>query len=158
MAQQNATCHSDRRHHAKGLCYPCYLRDWHERHPDRRPAYGRKYRTQHPNAGRLYYLANVVRTAAREKARREADPDINRRRVAAKHGLTLVERDDLLSNPCEICGGVATDVDHDHETGHIRGALCGPCNTGIGRLRDDPELVARAAEYLAAHQPLLKIV
>jgi hypothetical protein len=39
-------------------------------------------------------------------------------------------------------------VDHCHTTGKVRGLLCQPCNKGIGALRDDPELVLRAAEYL----------
>lgn len=40
-------------------------------------------------------------------------------------------------------------VDHDHETGEVRGLLCGRCNHDVlGHLRDDPELIMRAAHYL----------
>lgn len=39
-------------------------------------------------------------------------------------------------------------VDHDEETGVVRGLLCEQCNTGIGKLRHDPELLTRAAEYV----------
>lgn len=56
---------------------------------------------------------------------------------------------------CEICG---TDkpggrfnnwhIDHDHDSGIVRGVLCALCNTGIGMFRDDPELLLRAVEYL----------
>ncbi len=50
---------------------------------------------------------------------------------------------------CEICQTrEATAWDHDHDTGLIRGRLCSPCNTGIGGLNDDPELLRRAIEYL----------
>lgn len=49
---------------------------------------------------------------------------------------------------CVICGEPATVVDHDHRTGHIRGALCHPCNTGLGFFRDDPTLLELAALYL----------
>ncbi|MCP4251056.1 MAG: hypothetical protein GY778_28800 [bacterium] len=40
-------------------------------------------------------------------------------------------------------------VDHCHETGEIRGLLCGRCNVALGMLRDDPELLRAAAEYLS---------
>ena len=36
------------------------------------------------------------------------------------------------------------NVDHDHETGRIRGVLCFQCNVGIGRLGDTLEGVMRA--------------
>lgn len=51
--------------------------------------------------------------------------------------------------PCQICGvRPATAWDHDHATGKIRGRLCSPCNTGIGGLGDDPEILRRAITYL----------
>jgi Recombination endonuclease VII len=49
---------------------------------------------------------------------------------------------------CVICGELATVVDHDHRTGHIRGALCHTCNAGLGFFRDDPVLLELAALYL----------
>jgi formate dehydrogenase maturation protein FdhE len=40
------------------------------------------------------------------------------------------------------------NIDHDHETGHIRGLLCGACNVAIGRLYDNADNCRRAAAYL----------
>ncbi len=59
----------------------------------------------------------------------------------------------IQDNRCAICG---TDnpgqrsfhVDHCHDTGKVRGLLCGNCNSGIGNLRDDIDLLKRAIEYL----------
>jgi hypothetical protein len=40
-------------------------------------------------------------------------------------------------------------VDHDHETGWVRGLLCKPCNRDVvGHLRDDSDAFRRGAEYL----------
>ena len=39
-------------------------------------------------------------------------------------------------------------IDHCHETGKVRGLLCGKCNRAIGCLDHSPELLKRAIEYL----------
>lgn len=42
---------------------------------------------------------------------------------------------------CAICGverhPLLLHIDHDHESGKVRGLLCSPCNTGLGMLRID---------------------
>ena len=53
-------------------------------------------------------------------------------------------------NKCEVCGREARLVyDHNHETGFVRGRLCGGCNTAIGMLGDSIEGLQRAVTYLA---------
>jgi hypothetical protein len=39
-------------------------------------------------------------------------------------------------------------IDHDHNTGFIRGLLCHDCNIGIGKLKDNIELLKSAIWYL----------
>lgn len=58
------------------------------------------------------------------------------------------------------CGGVCMNcklpnqsgkklsIDHDHNTGKVRGLLCFKCNLGLGYFNDDPALLRKAAEYL----------
>ncbi|WP_243708993.1 endonuclease VII domain-containing protein [Actinomadura sp. GC306] len=50
---------------------------------------------------------------------------------------------------CAVCFDFpAKHVDHDHETGAVRGIACHGCNSGMGQLRDDPVALRRAADYL----------
>lgn len=52
---------------------------------------------------------------------------------------------------CELCGGTNTRAmcaDHDHQTGVFRGWLCDPCNRGLGFLRENPVVLARAADWV----------
>lgn len=58
---------------------------------------------------------------------------------------------------CEICSSAGGKrgmfFDHDHTTGRFRGWLCSRCNTAIGQLRDDADLVAKALAYLQRGRP-----
>ena len=43
-------------------------------------------------------------------------------------------------------------VDHCHKTKTIRSLLCGDCNTGIGKFKDDVSLLKKVIEYLRRNQ------
>lgn len=43
-------------------------------------------------------------------------------------------------------------VDHDHETGIVRGLLCNACNTAIGMFEEDLERFGRAVDYLSRNR------
>lgn len=68
------------------------------------------------------------------------------------YGISLRQRDALAVAQglrCAICDAeVALHVDHCHDTGRVRGMLCGPCNRGIGLLRHDLSLLRSAVSYL----------
>ncbi len=67
--------------------------------------------------------------------------------LSEKHFRLLLESQNY---ECAICGKKDRSmvVDHNHETGKVRGLLCSPCNTGIGMLQDSVEIINRAVGYL----------
>lgn len=55
------------------------------------------------------------------------------------------------NNQCAVCEtplGKKFAIDHCHFTGEVRGILCSLCNSGIGLLRDNPDICERASIYL----------
>jgi hypothetical protein len=115
---------------------------------------------------RRWYRKNRKRVVAQRKAYRLAHPDrvlANQLRCQKLYGLryrrtklaklyhTSVEHIDRLLKikRCGICGSrKQLGIDHNHKTKKVRGRLCSNCNQGIGRFRDNPILLSRAAEYL----------
>ncbi len=53
---------------------------------------------------------------------------------------------------CAICKEREPEhIDHDHETGELRGVLCFNCNRALGYFGDDLLTMCRAADYLESH-------
>ena len=88
------------------------------------------------------------------------------------YGLSYTEYAKMFAEQlgvCDICGkeetaivpGRKTDktattardlsVDHDHETGAIRGLLCNACNHILGEAKDSATVLRSAADYLDKH-------
>lgn len=60
---------------------------------------------------------------------------------------------------CPICKkasipGVTANlvIDHDHDTGNARTWICDSCNTGLGRFKDNIELLKEAIKYLKKYK------
>jgi hypothetical protein len=58
---------------------------------------------------------------------------------------------------CEICGDPPEAkrrlaIDHNHQTGKLRGMLCHTCNLGLGAFKDDVLRIHKAAMYLASRE------
>jgi len=71
------------------------------------------------------------------------------------HGLSRVEFVRMYEDQDGCCAICREDisikdikVDHDHETGVVRGLLCSQCNVGIGMLKENPDIMTTAILYL----------
>lgn len=72
------------------------------------------------------------------------------------HGLTVEQFAGMAAeqrNACAICGTIPPSIadlviDHNHHTGEVRGLLCLACNTGLGLLKDSPDVLDAALAYL----------
>lgn len=76
--------------------------------------------------------------------KRQPNRTMNKRRVhlLRRYGLTLAEYDAMLSQQdgrCGICRRTTSNnlyVDHNHETGEVRGLLCHACNVKLISIED----------------------
>lgn len=125
-------------------------------HAKHRDEINRKYREK--------YAANPDKFKAASKAKiareRERDPEAGSRRSRKSrltaNGITAERYADLLrvqQATCAICRKVCPTgkrlaVDHDHQTGFIRGLLCTRCNMGIGQFQNNYQLLQKAATYM----------
>lgn len=115
---------------------------------------------------RAYFAAHARKyRSKRDVLLKASTPEFKKRardhRMRRKFGLTAHEVDVMLAEQdgrCAICMTPkperAWHVDHDHETGAVRGVLCGTCNLAVGYLADDPERMRAAALYIEASKRL----
>jgi hypothetical protein len=88
----------------------------------------------------------------------KSSPEALRRQRLKKFGLTESQYDEMLAaqgGTCAICHGACPTgwrlaVDHDHETGQVRGLLCLRCNSALGLFHEQPERLRSALAYLSA--------
>lgn len=88
-----------------------------------------------------------------------------RRRLFPRYGIAIEDFDRMLLRQRERCLGCRKPfalrrdihVDHDHETGLVRGLLCRGCNTGLGSLNEDVETLRRLMVYLRRDPALVSV-
>lgn len=95
--------------------------------------------------------------------------NLNEMKKAQKRGITVEKLRGMISeqnNLCAICNQPETRIfnkkgmheggmkiaqlciDHDHETGFVRGLLCHDCNIALGKMKDDVTRLQSAINYL----------
>ncbi|HEX2274977.1 MAG TPA: endonuclease VII domain-containing protein [Acidimicrobiales bacterium] len=129
-----------------------------KRHANPQPNRDRARRWQQANPERVAAHAAAYRASGRKR--------ISDRKSYLKRrfGLTIEEDESMLQAQNAVCAlchrppraGSALHVDHDHETGRVRGLLCFTCNNALGDFEDDAVRLREAARYVESYEPPLE--
>ncbi len=103
-----------------------------------------------------YARAQARKNAKKRYSTSEGREKIRRQRISCMFGLPPDTYDMMVWDQaalCAICRGLCPSgknlsVDHCHKTGKARGLLCQHCNHGLGKFKDDIELMKKAINYL----------
>lgn len=112
-------------------------------------------------ARREWYAKPENRARVKENARLYSIKNRSKefaRNLKRMYDLSVDEYHSLLlrhSFRCGICRvkfglpkAIRPHVDHDHNTGKVRGLLCSNCNIAIGLLKDEVNVIRNAAAYV----------
>lgn len=145
--------------------------EWRAKHPGRNAENAKRWREANPEKAaakqKEWRAANRERVRQKQREWRERtgynqkrkERGENTKQQLRTYGLTVEDYEDLLraqGGVCAICASPEPGmkraarlyVDHCHNTNRVRGLLCRACNTMLGCVRDDPELLRAGASYL----------
>jgi len=143
--------------HSGGLCATHHRQRQKDNEPDSAPYLGVCEWCESDFVG-LRVTRRFCSRACAQRARHDT-PEYKRQNLNRyyqnRYGLTIDEVEAMRSTGCEICGRTSGSgrwgqlhIDHDHETGEVRGVLCHGCNVSLGHLNHDRNLLERAIAYL----------
>jgi hypothetical protein len=137
---------------------------------EKRRAYDKKYKETHREQLREYEREyrkkyrqtekgrDIMRKSARDWARKETSKKAHRSWVLkSQYGITADDFGKMLENQNNLCACCGIDfddttqgpcIDHDHNTGKVRGLLCASCNWGLGHFEDSILKLESAINYL----------
>jgi len=110
--------------------------------------------------GKSSWCKDCTRAGARTAQAQRKGRD---RHLRNTYGITLATYESILAGQgggCAICGSRETfrnkktgtkhslHVDHCHESGVVRGILCGRCNASLAMFSDSKEALLKAIAYL----------
>ena len=149
-----------------GRCRACqrvYSKAWRHANPERYKAQMIRFRERNPN-----YEKDRARARYRDDPRvkerinlyNKNNPDKRRLQgLRAKYKLDptiLMNKMDSQRGCCALCGKSLVvpgstksyHVDHNHDTGEVRGLLCARCNNFIGVIDNNPGILFKVISYL----------
>lgn len=141
-----------------------------------------EYKARRAESARKWRALNRERLLAEHRARRARDPERNKAikqkykeankdklanyELVKKYNITLEQYNQMLelqNNVCDICKKPETKrhkngtlyrlaVDHNHDTGKVRGLLCWRCNTAMGSFEERNVPILNVEEYIEKHR------
>lgn len=164
--ERNAVARQRRRENPE--YYRAIERRYRARFPERQTGKKTRWRRQNVERARMIEKARRDHNVEyyREKTRAERarrPPDVADRirrkcNYRQKYGISIDDFSEMSrrqNGRCAACGGLPgkrfLNVDHDHDTGVVRGLLCHACNVSLGFLRDDLRLIEALAVYIKRH-------
>ena len=160
MKSKVAACHPEKRVYARGLCQSCYNKWLRKNNPD-------LVIRQRENHDRWVKEHREYKKQLDKNWRMKQDPEYNHiRKLRKLYNMTPADYDFLLEKQggvCAICGKEPTKkrklhVDHDHQTGGIRGLLCFRCNFGLTYFSENHLILQNASNYLATSKERASIM
>ena len=122
------------------------------------------HRNECRDCQRAYKQAHAIEHSDELRAKRRAYHKANQQHISAKvrlwrlvnvYGISEQEYARMRAaqnNLCALCKSPEKSkrlcVDHDHETGEVRGLLCIQCNSALGKLGDNIAGLDNAKQYL----------
>ena len=101
-----------------------YKREWRKRNPEKARLAAKRWQAKNP---RKEYYREWKRKNPEKVARNQ------KKQWLKRYGLTVDRYDELVVRGCALCGAKKNPcIDHDHDTGRVRGILCSRCNIMIG--------------------------
>ena len=110
-----------------------YIKEWKKNNPEKNISYAKFFRENQPD-----YHAN--------------------RHLKTTYGITINQYNEMLEKQngiCAVCGKLPNKtsrgklfVDHCHSKGKIRGLLCQQCNTALGMVNDNIDILYKLIKYL----------
>lgn len=127
--------------------------EWRKKNLDKNKEYSAKYRDK--NREKIRELNRKRYHDNPEVKQKQADrqkmlPKEFRKSASARSKYKL-SVDEYLSLPkaCEVCGSTdKLSIDHDHNTGKVRGILCYRCNVALGFMAEDESRALGLAQYI----------
>jgi len=136
-------------------------KEYYKKHREKEKEYNKAYSLAHLEYKKEYdkqrYINDRSNILEKIRQQRESNPE-KYKENELKSNYDLSYKDwlamwNIQNGKCAICGELFENssdacVDHDHETGKVRGLLCMKCNLGLGLFRNSLDIVKNVIDYL----------